>query len=88
MRSEDNLQPFLVAFPGGEGGHTVMLDPSFFNGADEVGVFLADVARHFARAFVQSGRARNMEDAIEQIRELFDAELDSPSDEGEGGFPD
>ncbi len=83
MRSEDNLQPFLVAFPGGEGGQTVMLDPSFFNGTDEVGLFLADVARHFARAFVQSGRARNMEDAIEQIRELFDGELDNPTDEGE-----
>lgn len=88
MRSEDNLQPFLVAFPGGEGGQTVMLDPSFFHGADEVGVFLADVARHFARAFVQTGRARNMEDAIEQMREVFDAELDNPTDEEEGGIDD
>mgnify|MGYP006267316997 CR=1 FL=1 len=86
MRSEDNLQPFLVAFPGGEGGQTVMLDPSFFTGAGEVGLFLADLARHYARAFVQSGRARDMEDAIEQMRELFDAELEMPTDEGEGGF--
>lgn len=88
-------QPFLVAFPGEQGpyaednevtgdGQTVMLDPSYFNGLDEVGIFMADLARHFARAFVQSGRARSVEDAVEQIRELFDVELDQPTDEGDG----
>jgi len=66
MRNDDNLQPFLVAFPLEEGGQQVMLDPGFFNGADEVGLFLADLARHYARAFVQSGRARDMNDALEQ----------------------
>lgn len=86
MRNDDNLQPFLVAFPMEEGGQQVMLDPSFFNGADEVGVFLADLARHYARAFVQSGRARDAEDAIEQMRELFLMELESPTDEGEGSI--
>ncbi len=84
MRSEDNLQPFLVAFPGQDGELTVMLDPGFFNGADEVGGFLAGLARQFARAFVQSGRARDMDDALEQIRELFDTELDSAIDEDDG----
>lgn len=84
MRNDDNLQPFLVAFPLEEGGQQVMLDPSFFNGADEVGVFLADLARHYARAFVQSGRARDMADALEQIREFWGMELDNPTDEGEG----
>ncbi len=91
MRSDENLQPFLVAFPGGEGGQTVMLDPSFFNGSDEVGSFLADLARHYARAFVQSGRARDTRDAIEQIREMFDNELDAApdddDDDGEVGAP-
>ena len=84
MRNEDNLQPFLVAFPVEEGGQQVMLDPGYFNGADEVGVFLADLARHYARAFVQSGRAIDESAALEQIRELFDMELDTPTDEGEG----
>lgn len=83
MRNDDNLQPFLVAFPMEDGGQQVMLDPGFFNGADEVGIFLADLARHFARAFVQSGRASDEADAIEQIRELFDMELDTPTDEGD-----
>ncbi|MEL6663969.1 MAG: DUF5076 domain-containing protein [Pseudomonadota bacterium] len=86
MRNDDNLQPFLVAFPMEEGGQQVMLDPAFFNGADEVGVFLADLARHYARAFVQSGRARDMADALEQMREFFQLELDQPTDEGEGGI--
>ncbi|MEO0817532.1 MAG: DUF5076 domain-containing protein [Pseudomonadota bacterium] len=85
MRNDDNLQPFLVAFPLEEGGQQVMLDPGFFNGADEVGLFLADLARHYARAFVQSGRARDMNDALEQMREFFQIELDTPTDEGEGG---
>lgn len=90
-------QPFLVAFPGNQGpyaedneasgeGQTVMLDPTYFSGLGEVGVFLADLARHYGRAFVQSGRARDMEDAIEQIREMFDLELEEPTDEGEGGI--
>lgn len=90
-------QPFLIAFPAHQGpyaednentgdGQTVMLDPTYFNGLDEVGLFLADIARHYARAFIQSGRARSPDDAIEQIREYFDMELDNPTDEGEGGF--
>ncbi len=86
MRREDDLQPFLVAFPMENGGQQVMLDPGFFDGADEVGLFLADLARHYARAFVQSGRARDMDDAVEQMREFFLAELDTATDEGEGGL--
>ena len=85
MRNEDNPQPFLVAFPSEDGGQQVLLDPGFFKGLDEVGLFLADIARHFAQAFVQSGRARDMEDALEQVREYFDMEMDEPTDEGEGG---
>lgn len=86
MRREDDLQPFLVAFPMENGGQQVMLDPGFFNGADEVGLFLADLAHHYARAFVQSGRARDVDDAVEQMREFFLAELDNATDEGEGGL--
>lgn len=85
MKDDGAPQPFLVAFPMEDGGQQVMLDPSFFHGLDEVGIFMADLARHYARAFVQSGRARDTEDALEQIRELFVIELDSPTDEGDGG---
>lgn len=86
MRSDDNLQPFLVAFPLEEGGQQVMLDPGFFHGTDEVGMFLADLARQYARAFVQSGRARDLEDALEQITEYFQAEVNEPIDEDESGI--
>lgn len=85
MRNDDNLQPFLVAFPLEEGGQKIMLDPAFFNGADEVGLFLADLARHYARAFVQSGRARDMADALDQVREFFVMEIDDQADEADGG---
>lgn len=86
MRDDGVPQPFLVAFPQEEGGQQVMLDPGFFNGLDEVGIFMADLVRHYARAFVQSGRAIDMSDAVEQIREMFDMELNNPTDEGEGGI--
>jgi len=86
MRNDDNLQPFLVAFPMDDGGQQVMLDPAFFNGADEVGLFLADLARHYARAFVQSGRARDEADALEQVQEYFNLEMANPTDEGEGSI--
>ena len=71
--------PFLVAFPNDDdegGGQRIMLDPGFFHGLDEVGMFLADLAHHYARAFVQSGRARDEEDAIALIRSMFEMELD------------
>lgn len=76
--------PFLVAFPNDEdegGGQRIMLDPGFFHGLDEVGMFLADLARHYARAFVQSGRARHEEDAIALIRSMFEMEIDEMAEE-------
>ena len=82
---EGDLQPFLVAFPTEDGDQQVMLDPGYFNGPDEVGIFLVDLARHYARAFVQNGQAMDEGDALERIRELFDMEWMDPTDEGEGG---
>jgi hypothetical protein len=84
MKDDSEPQPFLVAFPEEGGGQRVMLDPGFFHGLDEVGVFMADLVRHYARAFVQTGRARDMNDAIEQVREMFDMEFNNPTDEGAG----
>ncbi len=75
MRRDEAPQPFLVAFPAEDGGQQVLIDPQYFNGLDEVGAFLADISAHFARAFVQSGRARDFADAIEQIQDVFEVEL-------------
>lgn len=75
--------PFLVAFPNDEdegGGQRIMLDPGYFHGLDEVGMFIADLTRHYARAFVQSGRARDESDAVSLIRSMFEFELDESDD--------
>ena len=78
MRDESVPQPFLVAFPMEEEDPRIMLDPMYFAGLDEVGLFLVDLSRLYARAFVQSGRARDMRDALDQIREIFDADISEP----------
>lgn len=85
MRDDGVPQPFLVAFPMEDGSQQVMLDPGFFAGLDEVGDFLGELAKQYGRAFVQSGRARDMEDALEQIREMFLLELETPDEEGDEG---
>ena len=83
MRDESVPQPFLVAFPMEDDDPRIMLDPMYFAGLDEVGLFLVDLSRLYARAFVQSGRARDMRDALDQIQEIFDADISEPMpDEG------
>ncbi len=83
MRDESVPQPFLVAFPMEDDDPRIMLDPMYFAGLDEVGLFLVDLSRLYARAFVQSGRARDMRDALDQIQEIFDADISEPvPDEG------
>lgn len=69
--------PFLVAFPNEEdGGQRIMLDPTYFLGLDEVGAFIANLTKHYARAFVQSGRAKDENDAIGLIRSMFEMEIE------------
>ena len=87
MKDTGAPQPILVAFPEEGGGQRVLLDPGFFHGLDEVGLFMADLARHYARSFVQSGRARDMADAIEQIREMLDMELATQAAGGTDELP-
>lgn len=83
MRDDSIPQPFLVAFPTEEGEPRIMLDPQYFAGLDEVGLFLSDLAKLYARAFLQSGRARDMRDALEQIQEIFHADITEPLPEEE-----
>ncbi len=85
MRDESVPQPFLVAFPMEEEDPRILLDPMYFAGLDEVGLFLVDLSRLYARAFVQSGRARDMRDALDQIREIFDADISEPVPDEDGG---
>ena len=71
MRSDDSLQPILVVFPEEEGGKRILLDPQHFAGLDEIGSFLAILAEHYGRAFLQSGRAIDLPDALQQIGDMF-----------------
>ncbi len=78
MRDDSIPQPFLVAFPVEDEDPRILLDPQYFAGLDEVGLFLSDLAKLYARAFLQSGRARDMRDAIEQVQEIFNADITEP----------
>jgi hypothetical protein len=79
-------QPFLLAFKGADGAITVQLDPAGVEQPAGVGILLVDLARHYARMFVQTGRAGSEEQALNEIRQLFDAEWNSPTDPGHGGI--
>jgi hypothetical protein len=52
-----------------------------FEEPDVWGVLIADVARHAARIFATETQMGE-EEALDKIRAMFDAELDSPSDRG------
>lgn len=78
--------PFLVAYPGEEGGQRVILDPAFFGQPEHVGIFLVDLARHFARAMASAGKAESEQDALARMRVFLDAEWDHPTDPGSGGL--
>src|SRR3954452_23983640 len=46
------------------------------------GLMLVDIARHAAQAYAKEGQ--DSADVIARIREMFDAEWDSPTDEPQG----
>ncbi len=77
MRRPGDLQPFLLGVPGEDGEHRIVVDPTYFAGLDEVGDLLAEIASLFAQGFVQSGRAIDMADAMEQIEESLVLALDT-----------
>ena len=78
------VYPFLAVMKG-EGGNVFHINPDAVSPAD-VGMLLVDIARHYARAFTQTGQVRTEDQALEEIRRLFDAEWDHPTDPGEGGI--
>ena len=69
-----------------EGQLVVKLDADMFDKTQYAGIFVADVARHFARAFVQAGRVSSEAEALLQIREAFEAEWVDPTDPLEGSL--
>ena len=69
-----------------EGELIVKLDPGMFTDTAHAGIFVADVARHFARAFVESGRIEEENEALRRIRAAFDSEWVEPTSPLEGGI--
>ena len=81
------VYPFLAAMKGPDGKIVVHLNPDEIASPAAAGILLVDLARHYARMFVQTGRAKSEDEALAEIRRLFDAEWASPTDLGEGGIP-
>jgi hypothetical protein len=52
-----------------------------FNDPEAWGMLIADVARHAARVFARETKITE-EQATEKIRNMFDAEMDAPTDPG------
>ena len=61
------------------------LKPEIWDEVGSWGILLADVARHVASALAESN-AVNKQESLRRIRELFDAEMDRPTDEPTGQF--
>jgi hypothetical protein len=70
----------LRAFVDSGSGLSVMFQRAFET-PDTWGVLLADVARHVARGYAE-GDQQMEQAALEQIRRLFNAEWDRPTDRG------
>lgn len=85
MASAD-AQPFLVALKTGDDDVMVQIDPEALPGAEHAGILLADFARHMAMALAQTGKSESPEEALETMLDLFEAELNNPTDAPTGGI--
>ncbi len=86
MMDADDAQPFLVALKTPDDDVMVQIDPEALPGPDHAGILLADFARHMAMALAQTGKADSPEAALNQMLDLFEAELNSPTDTPTGGI--
>jgi hypothetical protein len=84
---EKRLYPFLAAIKDDAGKIVVHIDTQGVASPSAAGILLVDIARHYARMFAQTGGARSEEAALLEIRRMFEAEWDFPTDVGEGGIP-
>ena len=82
--NDESARELLRAWAVGGGLH-VTLAPSLWDEPENWGIALADVTRHLADAYAEL-KGTDRADTIQRIRQLFDAELDSPTDEPIGSF--
>lgn len=79
-RSKEMVRAWIA-----QGALHVSLSVGVWDDAGAWGILLADICRHVANAAAES-EGKDREETVRRIRELFDAELDRPTDEPEGRF--
>lgn len=82
VRGAPDSTEILRAWVSG-GGLVCNLRPTVWKDASAWGIVLADVARHVANA-LHDARGEEQFPTLQQIRELFNRELDAPTDEPTG----
>ncbi len=82
----EDAYPFFVAFRTPEGEIGVQLAAEALESPEHAGVLLADFARHFALALTQLDKASSPDAALDEMLDLFEAELNNPTDTPRGGI--
>ena len=82
----DEAKPFFVALKTETGDIIVQLDPEAIPGPDYAGLLLADFSRHMAAALAQTGKAPSPQAALTGMLDVFEAELNAPTDTPTGGI--
>ena len=86
MSDEQQPMPFFVAFKNEDGEISVHIDTEVIESGEHAGVLLADFSRHMAIALAQTGKASSPDAAMDQMLDLFEAELNNPTDTPVGGI--
>ena len=75
----------IARISAAHGQQHVHLRSGMWEDAGNWGIMLVDLARHVANAYEQDGRGDYFQ-VLARIREIFDAEWDSPTDIARGKF--
>lgn len=82
--NSDDSREILRAWVGDNSLHCSLL-PTAWDDPSAWGLVLADVAKHVANALHEE-RGVSVEETLDSIRCMFNAEMLNPTDEGEGDF--
>jgi hypothetical protein len=83
-RADPNASEVLSVWVAAGNQHAI-LNPQAWDDPAAWGLLLVDLARHIANAYGQSGQM-DSGDALNRIRQGFDAEWSSPTDAASGGL--
>ncbi|WP_158291635.1 DUF5076 domain-containing protein [Marinicauda algicola] len=86
MAQDFGTPPFFVAFRSEDGEITVHIDTEVIESASHAGILLADFSKHMAIALAQTGKASSPDAAMDEMLDLFEAELNNPTDTPRGGI--